>query len=384
MTESLRVPREVRPVRQIAANDEPLDQYRTGQPVDVAGTAGFSMRRRRPVRALRRAVLQWRKRHDPVGVILMYHRVTPTGIDPWQLGVSPAHFQEHLDVIRTVAHPMPLTDLVSDMHARRLRDHSVAVTFDDGFADNLHAAKPLLEGAGVPATVYVTTGPIGTAAEFWWDELDHLLLVPERLPDELRLSTPTETRHWTLGRASGGAWTPGGRDAAQRARARFHEEVWAFLLPLDQRERRRILEELREWSRASYAPRTSHRVMRADEIAQLASGGLVDVGAHTVTHPWLPRTPSSRWREEIEGSRRTLEPILGRLPTTFSYPYGAENRSLCALVRDVGFQSAVATHQQTTWRGDDPHRLPRFAVRDWDGAEFERRFVAWFRQHAEP
>jgi peptidoglycan/xylan/chitin deacetylase (PgdA/CDA1 family) len=342
------------------------------------------MRRRRPIRALRRAVLGLRKRHEPVGVILMYHRIAPGGVDPWQLGVSPVHFDEHLEVIRRTAHPVSLATLVSDVRQRRIKDRCVVVTFDDGFADNLYSAKPLLERAGVPATVYVTTGPIGTPDEFWWDELDHLILLPARLPDELQLSVRGGVRQWTLGRASTGAWAPGARDDAQRARAALHREIWELLLPLAHDEQQHVLDALRRWSQVRYQPRASHRVMRADEIAQLASGGLVDVGAHTVTHPHLPSIPATNWRLEIEGSRRALEPILGHVPSSFSYPYGAVPASISALVRDIGFESAVATHEQNVWRGDDVCRLPRFGVRDWDGAEFERRFTTWLKQYAEP
>lgn len=342
------------------------------------------MTRRRPIRALRRAILGLRKLHEPVGVILMYHRVTPGGVDPWQLGVSPAHFAEHLDVIRRIAHPISLTALVNDIRQRRVRDRCIVLTFDDGFADNLYTAKPLLEHAGVPATVYVTTGPIGTTDEFWWDELDHLVLLPERLPSELQLSVRGRVRHWTLGRASAGAWAPGAFDASQRARATFHREVWEFLLPLAHDEQRRVLDDLRRWSQVNYQPRSSHRTMHAGEIARLASGGLIEIGAHTVTHPHLPSVSASNWRLEIEGSRRSLESVLGHAPSSFSYPYGAVPESISTLVHDIGFESAVATHEQSVWRGDDVRCLPRFGVRDWDGTEFERRFAIWLKQYAEP
>jgi peptidoglycan/xylan/chitin deacetylase (PgdA/CDA1 family) len=91
-------------------------------------------------------------------VILLYHRVTELAADPQLLSVSPQHFAEHLDVIRKVGLPMPLKSLWQAGRRERSSKCDVIVTFDDGYADNLYNAKPLLESHDVPATVFVTTG----------------------------------------------------------------------------------------------------------------------------------------------------------------------------------------------------------------------------------
>jgi peptidoglycan/xylan/chitin deacetylase (PgdA/CDA1 family) len=75
----------------------------------------------------------------------------------------------------------------------------VVITFDDGYADNLHNAKPLLERYDIPATVFVTTGHIGHEREFWGDELDRLLLQPSTLPELLGLSINGSPYQWELG-----------------------------------------------------------------------------------------------------------------------------------------------------------------------------------------
>src|SRR5205085_2421930 len=76
--------------------------------------------------------------------------------DPFQLCVHPTNFAAQLEVLREVADVVPLTELWR-RRAKRRRRPLVALTFDDGYADNLLNAAPLLERGGLPATVYVSS-----------------------------------------------------------------------------------------------------------------------------------------------------------------------------------------------------------------------------------
>jgi Polysaccharide deacetylase len=112
----------------------------------------------------------------PSPVILMYHRIAEPVFDPWGLAVSPAKFEEQLAMLNRRRSPMGMDELAERYRRRRLSADAVAVTFDDGYLDNLKFAKPRLEAAGVPATVFITTGRIGCSGEFWWDELARIVL----------------------------------------------------------------------------------------------------------------------------------------------------------------------------------------------------------------
>lgn len=320
-----------------------------------------------------------RRRGRPAGIVLMYHRIGEPGPDPWQLAVTPQHFAEHLATIRKLARPVPLGQLASDAGANTLVNGTLAVTFDDGYADNLLAAKPLLCDADVPATVYVTTGPTGTSQEFWWDELERILLLPDALPPELDLEIAGKHRRWTLGDAATGAWTA--TRPASAARRRFHHDVWAPLRALPAPERAAVLDRLRTWSGAPATSRPSHRVMSPAEIIALEDGGLLEAGGHTVTHPFLPDLASADQRHEMSQSLAALESILGRRQRSFSYPFGGATAETIRLARELGVREAVGIQEETTWHLSDPFRLPRFAVRNWDGNEFEGRLRTWFTWH---
>ena len=123
---------------------------------------------------------------EPKPVILMYHRIADEPVDPWGLAVSPARFEEQLQVLRRTRHPLPLTDFVHRLVAGTLPARAVALTFDDGYADNLFAGKPRLVAADIPATVFLATGYLDRTGEFWWDELARLILL-EHGPQSLEV-----------------------------------------------------------------------------------------------------------------------------------------------------------------------------------------------------
>jgi peptidoglycan/xylan/chitin deacetylase (PgdA/CDA1 family) len=106
------------------------------------------------------------------GVVLLYHRVASLEHDPHSLAISPEHFAQHLDVLVEHGVPMPLTEMVALASAGDVPPGAVAVTFDDGYADNLLNAAPLLAAAGVPATMFLSTGAIVNQSEFWWDDIE--------------------------------------------------------------------------------------------------------------------------------------------------------------------------------------------------------------------
>ncbi|MGD8752482.1 MAG: polysaccharide deacetylase family protein, partial [Anaerolineales bacterium] len=120
-------------------------------------------------------------------MILLYHGITdPSGVfDPFSLCVSPENFEEHLSILCRDAHPMGLEEMAQKLKNGGLPPRAVAITFDDGYADNFYLAKPLLEKFKIPATVFVITGFLGDT--FWWDDLTRIILQPEKLPQRLSL-----------------------------------------------------------------------------------------------------------------------------------------------------------------------------------------------------
>lgn len=257
----------------------------------------------------------------PRAVVLVYHRVAETRDDPYGQAVRPETFARHLERLAR-EHPIrPLRDLVE----RRYEDGAVAITFDDGYADNLTEALPI--AATLPVTVFVTVEALGNG-RFWWDEIAGLK------PD---------------------------------LRARLH----ARLKGLPGRERRGCLATL---ARKDGSDRG--RPLTLDELRDLASRPGVEIGAHTLSHPSLARLPAVEQERELAGGRARLEELLGRPVTLLAYPFGKPgdvSEATESLARRAGYRAAFTTVPRRLVPSSPRFALPRLTVHEWPAEALAKR-----------
>lgn len=326
------------------------------------------------------AIRRFRYRRRPGVLILRYHRVTQLACDPHAIAVHPQSFREHLEILRSRYAPHSLSSVVRALGQGDLPKLGVVITFDDGYADNLWEAKPALEQYDIPATVFVITGYIGQDQEFWWDELERLLLHPGTLPERLTLEIGGKALDWNLAAAAryteeeyarfrSWTWRHGSKPTG---RQRLLRRLLRLLQPLREDARNAVLQKLRTWARAAPIVRPTHRALNLDELVRLAEGNLLEIGAHSVTHPLLPKLPPVERVREIQESKAFLEEVVGTRIGSFAYPYGDVGET-AALVKNAGFASACTTTADVVFRGEDQYQLPRLYVGNWDGEEFERR-----------
>jgi len=225
-------------------------------------------------------------------IILIYHRVADVVSDPQLLCVSKTHFAEHLEYIRQHYHPMSLHDLNQAVSTGKIPRDGVVVTFDDGYADNLWHAKPLLEQYNVPATIFVTTGYVGQNREFWWDELERLLLLPEKLPERLEININGEFYEWNLHESKEQSAWNGRWDVTMGfcpgPRYEVYKSLHPLFRPLEYEKRQQALIELAQWAGVQEYGGSDYRTLELDELKTLScDNGLVEIGSHTVTHSVL-------------------------------------------------------------------------------------------------
>ncbi len=291
---------------------------------------------------------------DPPANVLLYHRVTDLPSDPLALAVSPAHFREQILFLK------------ERFHVRRFEEPwfpgpSALVSFDDGYADNVLEALPILEEVGVPAIFFISTGTIGSDREYWWDDLERLILLPEKLPERFLLDDPEFAAFWPT------------KEAEQRRT--FYQEMQALMKRIGFSRREEWLAQLREWSGLGAAGRPTHRPMSLQELKHLASSPWVTIGAHTITHTRLSNLTSEEQEREIIGSRNQLEAWLGETVPFFSYPfgdredYGPQTVEICR--RHFAKTASTLWRQAHSW--NENQQLPRLFVGDWPGQSLARK-----------
>ncbi len=349
--------------------------------------------------SVRRVARRVRNRLVGGVVVLLYHRVASPKRDPQLLAVSPDHFEEHLNVLRHLGRVVSLEQAERDLRAGRCPRRTFVVTFDDGYVDNLTHAKPILEKNDAAATVFVPSGHVG-GRPFYWQTLEWLLLDAATLPGELSLTIGAQRHAWSFNQEGyGGAVRDDGADEAWNVLDRanptprhgLYRELCDLLRPMAGGEREAVLgalaaqlgdkgSEARRASAKRGGDADAGRVVDVDELNALASGDLVEIGAHTVSHSMLSRLPVDEQRVEVRRSRAELEAWTGRAVRSFAYPFGSRidyTGETIDVVRDCGFDRACANVPGVARLGVDPFALPRFLVRDWDGDGFARRVRQW-------
>jgi peptidoglycan/xylan/chitin deacetylase (PgdA/CDA1 family) len=317
-------------------------------------------------------------------IILAYHRVFSPKTDPQLLCVWQKNFEEHLKVIRKNYNPISLSDLYDCRTRKRIPDKSVIITFDDGYKDNLMHACPLLEHYQIPATVFVTTGFIGSKRELWWDDLERLILVSDEMPKELAVTIGSKRYSWKIPPQSASilmhrAWNVSEKIIPSE-RFTVYKDLHALLRPLNTFEQDEILYDISKQVGVLREGRDDYLICDSQEIIKLARSAYVAVGSHTVTHPVLSGVSRDVLFNELIMSKRMLEDFIQKPVTCFSYPFG----SLCDIghswkvVKNVGYCCAVANYHDVVTRWSNRFLLPRCLVRNWDRVEFEKKLQEWF------
>lgn len=296
--------------------------------------------------------------------VLIWHRVLPEPDPLFPEEMHAERFDRTIGWLSRHFRVLPLGEAVARMRTGQLPARALAITFDDGYADNLHVAHPILRKHGVSATFFIATGFLN-GGRMWNDTIIEAI------------------RRWQ-GEACDAGQLGQYRLDSISARRQAIDAILGRAKYLEFTERSRFVD---EFARRCGAPLPDNLMMTSDEVRALAAGGQ-EIGAHTRLHPILARLPADQARSEILDGRAELEDMLGSPVRLFAYPNGRPGQDYTAehvhMVREAGFDAAVSTAAGASRTGDDLFQLRRFSPWDQRRFAFLMRLVLNARQSTPP
>jgi peptidoglycan/xylan/chitin deacetylase (PgdA/CDA1 family) len=302
--------------------------------------------------------LDRRRPPGPRCTVVSYHRIADEEPGYRDIAVSPSTFREHLSYLQRRGFAFVSLEQYTDYLSgtRALERDSVLVTFDDGYRDNYSAAFPVLRELGIPAAVFLCTGPIDTGELLWWDRVAGAM------------------RSLFCGGIGAVTWGPGmdpelaevlsrGLSGDARRASNAIADVVDLLKQLPADERERIV---REIEHGAPGPQPRDLMLTWDMVREMHAAGIA-FGAHSVTHPAFSRIGADAAEAEIHASKRAIEENLGTTVTAFAYPYGKTDYfdpATVAALRAAGFRWAFTTENGWNDSGTDPLALRRDGMRD--------------------
>ncbi len=275
------------------------------------------------------ATLQrWRTRRRVA--ILTYH------------DIDAAAFARHMQFLSRAYHIVSLAQALAALQEKvTLPANALAITFDDGFAAFHSEVYPVLQHFQAPATVFLTTGYIGSSDVLWFSWIALATRTGADITDVLPASLL-------------------GLEKQQLRRA-----LMPYLKAAPDDERLRLVEEIRQRTSAKPEQIARYRLLTWDQVRAMQASGLVSFGGHTRTHPILARASVQKAHDEIAGCAADLERELGPVERSFAYPNGEPadfNQPIKDMVRQAGFSCAMSARRGTCAPGDDLFALCRVAV----------------------
>jgi peptidoglycan/xylan/chitin deacetylase (PgdA/CDA1 family) len=285
--------------------------------LQIAGTVGLF--------SAYAGVRSWFKKHKVV--VLAYHRVDLDSNYPWTITpVTPDIFELEMEYLHRNYHVIPLDELCNALeNLDELPPNTAVVTIDDGYKDVYTNAYPVLKKYNIPATVFLTTGLIGTGELLWTHKVRYLIW--ETKLDKLELQ-PLGT--YSLN--------------SDNSRILTGNTIVSNLKKIPRKTRDEYIERLVKVCGVDVPDNLGKDLfLNWDEVRAMNNNG-INFGAHTVNHPILSRISLDEAKSEILNSKQHIERELGQEVTTFCYPNGEPadfNDEIVDILRDNGFTCSV-------------------------------------------
>lgn len=283
--------------------------------------------------------------------ILIYHRVLPQ-TDPLFPGEATIDtFNAQMALLKSMFNILPLHEAAARLKAGTLPVRSACITFDDGYADNVTNALPILQKHGLHATFFIATSYLNGGRMF-----NDTVIESVRCSNQETL----DLRDMNLGNH---------RLSSNAERAAAIEDILPKVKYLPLEIRQETVANIARRAGAGNLP--DDLMMTTAQLKTLHAAGM-EIGGHTHRHPILANLNDADARNEIVAGKTWLEDTLGSRIRLFAYPNGKPGTDYlpdqAKIVRELGFDAAVSTHPGISIKSSDPFQLSRFTP--WSNSRY--------------
>lgn len=282
-------------------------------------------------------------------IVLGWHNVRPTWCFPADPGAGEKGLHAQLRLLQRLANVVPLDSALRDLAAgRALPPRAVAITFDDGYADNLELAGPMLHRLGLPATCFLVPGILDGDVVPWWERLAWIF---------------TETRVKSL------RWRDKDRALTGPSRHATFKEVAEDLKRRDRVGRESAIDELTTRLDPPGEFDVKDRFLDWDGAVRLTK--YFTIGSHTMSHNIMSRETAESQHSDLAQSRSLLKDKLGGDISVLAYPNGKRadyDEHTIAAAEAAGHEFSITTRNGPARRDSPKHEIPRWVMNPHRGA----------------
>ncbi len=284
-------------------------------------------------------------------LILMYHGV----VKHQDLSLSVNHisvsdFEKHLEYFSRNFKIISLEEAFDNYRSgKATKRKSLVITFDDGYENNYLNAYPLLKKYNFPATIFVTSQCLLNPERLlWYDQLDlckSVINYEKFSKREIQLSSQDE--NGTLKIRDIHAL----RRLMKSVNAKDKELILSNVINKDE------AKDIINKTDPEY-----YRLLKKDQIREMADSGLIEIGSHTVFHPNLDTLQTKDLEFELNESKKILQLASAKKINSIAFPDGAYNQDVKRMAEKAGYQNLLAAEYKIQEDKADKGILPRLSI----------------------
>lgn len=288
-------------------------------------------------------------------LVLCYHKIDDISRDWNNITVSKKQFRKQMEYLKD-----NYNIIRGDSDWKNLKGNNIVITFDDGYEDFYLNAWPILEELEIPATVFISSGTIGTEDELWCNKLVWLVLEGSEYPNHFEYEKNNYNLYFNTSNIL--------------HRLEMYKYLKVFLNTVPIAIKKDVMRSIEEWGNAKERDkRITHQILSREHIVEISRSKIITIGCHTINHPSLGYLSNTEQKYEIEDNKKFLENLTQKNVDLFSYPYGGEdsyNADTFSILSELGFRRAMTTKRDCASSDDNVYEIPRVSISECDIDDF--------------